>query len=161
MTRLTDSSAPSMNHHFEVMETNRRGSGNDRVNVHGFHTQPSLPPAAPWMREANSVSEVGISSPTPTVGAERSATYIDHYQDEIKNDNVHLFESLVCGTPPPDDVELGGVEVEVKLQFPSLLYKILSETSRRGEDNIIAWSPHGRSFSIHNRWEFIHTIMPR
>ena len=80
-----------------------------------------------------------------------SKAYVDHYQDDVKS--TELFETL----QPCHQLK----EATVKLPFPSLLYKLLTEVAQNNEENIISWSPHGRCFVVHNRHAFVRRIMPR
>ena len=46
-------------------------------------------------------------------------------------------------------------------KFPMKLHKIVERCEIDGYANIISWMPHGRSFKIHKRDEFVSKIMPR
>ena len=46
-------------------------------------------------------------------------------------------------------------------KFPMKLHKIVERCEIDGYSDIISWMPHGRSFKIHKRNEFISEIMPR
>ena len=80
-----------------------------------------------------------------------SGVYVDHSQDEVHS--VELFDTL----QPYHHLK----ETAVKLPFPSLLYKLISEASKNNEEDIISWSYHGRCFVVHSRDAFVHIIMPR
>jgi hypothetical protein len=38
---------------------------------------------------------------------------------------------------------------------------MLESLEKQGKDNIVSWQPHGRAFCIHDRDEFIGTILPK
>lgn len=46
-------------------------------------------------------------------------------------------------------------------RFPVKLHKIIERSEIDGYSDIISWLPHGRSFKIHKKDEFISKIMPK
>jgi hypothetical protein len=46
------------------------------------------------------------------------------------------------------------------LQFPWKLHRLLEETDRNGDNDIISWLPGYKAFKVHNRLEFAARIMP-
>ena len=48
-----------------------------------------------------------------------------------------------------------------QLFFPDLLYNLLEDCERSEEFTIISWSPQGRSFKVHDKEVFTHSILPR
>jgi len=46
-------------------------------------------------------------------------------------------------------------------KFPMKLHKIVERCEIDGYSDIISWMPHGRSFKIHNRNEFVTKVMPK
>lgn len=71
------------------------------------------------------------------------------------NDNQVLMEAndkiIEKQTNAPSNVE----------KFPMKLHKIVERCEIDGYSDIISWMPHGRSFKIHDRDEFVAKIMPR
>jgi HSF-type DNA-binding len=47
------------------------------------------------------------------------------------------------------------------LSFPHQLHFVLAEMERDGQAHIASWQPHGRAFKVHDREQFVKTILPR
>jgi hypothetical protein len=45
--------------------------------------------------------------------------------------------------------------------FASLLHVLLNDAERDGIADVVSWQPHGRAFLVHNKDEFVNTILPR
>ena len=103
-------------------------------------------------------------APMPVDSNELSESYIDHSADGIRGDSLRLLGSL-----HPVDNWLAWFEPhrpessgqDSRLPFPTLLYKLISEASQDDQDEVVAWSSHGRSFVVHNREAFVNQLMPR
>eukprot|EP00538_Stauroneis_constricta_P000798 CAMPEP_0119570508 /NCGR_PEP_ID=MMETSP1352-20130426/43651_1 /TAXON_ID=265584 /ORGANISM="Stauroneis constricta, Strain CCMP1120" /LENGTH=521 /DNA_ID=CAMNT_0007620177 /DNA_START=705 /DNA_END=2270 /DNA_ORIENTATION=- len=48
-----------------------------------------------------------------------------------------------------------------KALFPGVLHQILNDASTEGFEHIVSWNPDGNSFKIHQREDFMKTILPR
>ena len=54
------------------------------------------------------------------------------------------------------DIARGGVAVP----FPWRLHEMLEDSHREGNDWIVSWAPHGRSFTVQKPKIFVEKIMP-
>jgi HSF-type DNA-binding len=45
--------------------------------------------------------------------------------------------------------------------FASQLHVLLNNAERDGIAHLVSWQPHGRAFLVHNKDEFVNTILPR
>lgn len=76
----------------------------------------------------------------------------------------HNYHDYARSVTVPNPLEL---EMEAKASggvnnpFPTILHKLLSETSTMGFADVISWQPHGRSFLIHKPKEFVRDVVPR
>lgn len=73
-------------------------------------------------------------------------SYIDHANDPF-------------GTGPSTGTE--PARRGVATAFPHKLFAMLTASPVEGFGDIVSWQPHGRSFLIHKKTEFISQIMPR
>mmetsp|Transcript_15763 Transcript_15763/g.25540 ORF Transcript_15763/g.25540 Transcript_15763/m.25540 type:complete len:549 (-) Transcript_15763:327-1973(-) len=60
-----------------------------------------------------------------------------------------------------DAVGLGGSNANTSEQFPYKLHRILTQAQQEGFDDIITWSPHGKSFRIFSKERFVEEVMPK
>lgn len=87
-------------------------------------------------------------------------TYVDnHYCDHLRDPEYLL---------PDDDSSSSKSENTRKkrthgdrVPFPEKLYTLLNTMDSMETSDIISWMPHGRSFLIHKRQEFVEQIIPR
>ena len=45
--------------------------------------------------------------------------------------------------------------------FPQHLFYMLNQTEKDGLAHIVSWAPHGRSFSVLKRDEFVKSVLPK
>jgi hypothetical protein len=65
-------------------------------------------------------------------------------------------------TMNPDYQQEGhGSCIHQSICFPMKLYRVLAMASEFGFDHIISWKTDNRAFIIHDKVEFIHTILPQ
>lgn len=68
------------------------------------------------------------------------------------------------GDGKDDQLLLDNNGAEVKmfhiLQFPWKVHRLLEESERNGDDDIISWLTDSKAFKVHNREEFSRRIMP-
>ena len=44
--------------------------------------------------------------------------------------------------------------------FPQHLFHMLQKIEKEGLSHIVGWAPHGRSFAVHKREEFVNSVLP-
>ena len=47
-----------------------------------------------------------------------------------------------------------------KLVFPQVLYQLLEKSEQEGFTSIISWLPENRGFKVHEREEFVSSVLP-
>ena len=57
--------------------------------------------------------------------------------------------------------QASAAKAKVDSIFPVKLHFLLSELERNGQDDIMAWQTHGRSFIVHDKQRFEAEILPR
>ena len=73
-----------------------------------------------------------------------------HYHDHVRD-------------PIAKSVEIVGARSDsvMSRSFPEKLHLLLDTMAEEGLEHIVSWQPHGRCFVIHEKNEFVQTIMPR
>jgi len=49
----------------------------------------------------------------------------------------------------------------VAAKFPEKVHHMLDDISKRGDESIVSWQPHGRAFRVHNKQRFVETVLPK
>ena len=90
-------------------------------------------------------SEARSHKPPPT-----RAFVEHHYHDHARD-------------PMVKTVELVGARSDsvMSRSFPEKLHLLLDTVAEEGLEHIVSWQPHGRCFVIHDKNEFVTSIMPR
>jgi len=73
-------------------------------------------------------------------------------------DNQALLQASNTSTEKQTSASSSSSTIE---KFPMKLHKIVERCEIDGYSSIISWMPHGRSFKIHNRNEFVTKVMPK
>jgi hypothetical protein len=75
----------------------------------------------------------------------------------------HSYRDYSHELPLPDEMDLmDAVNTRtVNAAFPLKLHETLSLIEKDGNDHIVGWLPHGRSFKIHQQKEFVEMILPQ
>jgi hypothetical protein len=75
----------------------------------------------------------------------------------------HSYRDYSHEHPLPDELDLmdAGNTRTVNAAFPLKLHETLSLIEKDGNDHIVGWLPHGRSFKIHQQKEFVEMILPQ
>lgn len=75
----------------------------------------------------------------------------------------HSYRDYSHDLPLPDELDLvDSLNTRtVNAGFPLKLHETLSLIERDGNDHIIGWLPHGRSFKIYQQKEFVEMILPK
>lgn len=76
----------------------------------------------------------------------------------------HSYCDYSHDLPLPDELDLVdslNTARTVNAAFPWKLHETLSLIEKDGNDHIIGWLPHGRSFKIHQQKEFVEMILPK
>jgi len=65
--------------------------------------------------------------------------------------------------PLAKPLELTGPRSEgvMSRSFPEKLHQLLEAMDEEGTEHVVSWQPHGRCFVIHDKTEFVDTVMPR
>lgn len=115
------------------------------------------------------------SSRIPMIAIVSAQPYVDRYSDPIRDmgffqENLGVKyceqngkQAMAIGSHGKIDLrtEKAGKTPGSERCFPLLLYKMLEESSRTGNEHIVSWLPHGRAFQILSRELFEAEIMPR
>ena len=80
-------------------------------------------------------------------------TYVDHLNDPKQM----LVDTTAGDGRPKRGAPRGGVTVA----FPEKLHEMLTQVDEEGLTHIVSWQPHGRCFLVHEKKDFIESIMPR
>jgi HSF-type DNA-binding len=64
-------------------------------------------------------------------------------------------------TMNPGNQQEGHGSIHQSICFPMKLYRVLAMASEFGFDHIISWKTDNRAFIIHDKVEFIRTILPQ
>ena len=75
----------------------------------------------------------------------------------------HSYRDHSHEAPLPEELDLVGPKAPTRTPnaaFPLKLHEILSQIETDGQDDIIGWLPHGRSFKIYKQKEFVDKILP-
>jgi len=59
------------------------------------------------------------------------------------------------------ELSISGGTVATAYDFPCKLHKMLTDSEADGNAHIFSWLPHGKSFRIHKRREFVSEILPK
>lgn len=80
-----------------------------------------------------------------------SRAFVEHHYHDHSRD------------PMSKPVELVGARSEsvMSRSFPEKLHLLLGTMAEEGLENIASWQPHGRCFVIHDKEEFVASIMQR
>jgi hypothetical protein len=81
--------------------------------------------------------------------------YHDHYHDLLEN----LPEESLSGMRGKRQTR--GPRGGVSVTFPETLHEMLSRMDEEGTNDVISWQPHGRSFLIHKKKDFVNHVMTR
>ena len=63
--------------------------------------------------------------------------------------------------PPENDSTAPEEGGDSKKKFPWALHKLLDDTEKEGDDDIVCWRPSGVAFQVLKRDQFMKKILPR
>lgn len=75
----------------------------------------------------------------------------------------HVYRDYSHEVPMPEEASLVGPDAPertLNAAFPLKLHEILTQVEKNGDEHIIGWLPHGRSFKIHKQEEFMERVLP-
>lgn len=76
----------------------------------------------------------------------------------------HQYRDFSHEVPMVGELSLVGpssLERTPNAPFPLKLHEILAQIEKNGDDHIIGWLPHGRSFKIHDHRMFVDDVLPK
>jgi HSF-type DNA-binding len=96
-------------------------------------------------------------------------SYHDHLNDPIlshpqseKGQAQHQDTGTASDLVPPSPAELSTGDAPCEtLIFPEKLHYMLHQLEQEGLQHIASWMPHGRSFVVSDKQEFLKSIVPR
>lgn len=90
----------------------------------------------------------------------RNRAVVDHtYHDHFHDPFVKCMDTPSRGKHDSGCKKLarGGVATP----FPEKLHEMLAAAENLGFENVISWQVHGRAFLIHDKKNFVQSVMPR
>lgn len=112
-----------------------------------------LPPRKRLTRRRERASSITPTSPVKRILVDH--TYIDHLEDD--DDLPARIPLIHSGGKKPQRGPRGGVTVA----FPEKLHEMLAQTEEEDLGHVVSWQPHGRCFLVHEKKEFVESVMPR
>jgi HSF-type DNA-binding len=106
--------------------------------------------------------------------AEQRLVVVHNYHDRLKDPIIFLSQEKQKGQPghqsmgtvsdsvPPSlsDSSLNGSQYE-NFIFPEKLHYMLRQLEKEGLQHVVRWNPHGRSFIVGDKAEFLENSVPR
>jgi hypothetical protein len=87
--------------------------------------------------------------------------YVEHNYHDHKHDPIELHSTTISLTEETGFPKRAGHKGGVSIPFPEKLHELLETVDQHGQDDIIAWQPHGRCFVVHKPRDFVSNIMPQ
>jgi HSF-type DNA-binding len=106
--------------------------------------------------------------------SEQRLVVVHNYHDHLKDPLVRLLQEKQKGQPEHQnmgtvadsvspsltDSSMSGPRYE-NLIFPEKLHYMLRQLEKEGLQHVVRWNPHGRSFVVGDKEEFLENIVPR
>jgi hypothetical protein len=75
--------------------------------------------------------------------------------------NGLYFDASVLSDPDPNNFSSRRSRGGVTEPFPEKVHRMLTDAEKEGNEDILSFYPHGRSFGIHKQDRFVSEILPR
>lgn len=107
----------------------------------------SVPRKRTSLRRCSEASRASSKAPPP------ARAFVEHHYHDHSRDPLVKSVELVGSRSGGDSV--------MTRSFPEKLQLLLDTMAQESLEHIVSWQPHGRCFVIHDKNEFVNSIMPR